>query len=49
MIQPMNIADMQPGTACSTIIIMSSLIAVVIYLTTSNPYFAALIVLATCL
>jgi len=49
MIQPLNIADMQPGTACSTVIIMSSIIAVLLYLTTDNPYLPALIVLASCL
>jgi len=49
MIQPLNIADMQPGTACSTIIIMSSIIAILLYLTTGNPYLAALIILAACL
>lgn len=49
MIQPMNIADMQPGTASSTIIIMSSMMAVLLYLTTGNPYSAALIILVTCL
>lgn len=49
MIQPMNISDMQPGTAASTVIIMASLTAVVLYLTTGNPYSAALIVLAACL
>jgi hypothetical protein len=49
MIQPLNIADMQPGTACSTIIIMSSIIAVLLYLTTGNPYSLALILLAACL
>jgi len=49
MIQPLNIADMQPGIAPSTIIIMSSITATLLYLTTGNPYSAALIVLATCL
>lgn len=49
MIQPLNIADMQPGTACSTIIIMTSILTVLIYLTTGNPYFLVLIVLAACL
>ncbi len=49
MIQPFNIADMQPGTACSTVIIMSSIIAVLLYLSNGNPYLPALIVLATCL
>lgn len=49
MIQPLNIADMQPGTACSTIIIMSSIIAVFLYLTSGNPYSLALVVLAACI
>lgn len=49
MIQPLNIADMQPGTASSTIIIMSSLTALLLYLTTGNPYSTALLVLVTCL
>lgn len=49
MIQPMNIADMQPGTAASTVIIMSILMAILLYLTTGNPYSSALIVLAACL
>lgn len=49
MIQPLNIADMQPGTACSTIIIMSSIMAALLYLATGNPYSLALIVLAACL
>lgn len=48
MIQPMNISDMQPGTACSTVIIMSSIIAVLLYLTAGNSY-SALIVLAACI
>jgi UDP-GlcNAc:undecaprenyl-phosphate/decaprenyl-phosphate GlcNAc-1-phosphate transferase len=49
MVQPLNIADMQPGTACSTILIMSSIIAILLYLTTGNPYSSALIILAACL
>lgn len=49
MIQPMNIADMQPGTASSTIIIISTMMAILLYLTTGNPYSAALIILVTCL
>jgi len=49
MIQPMNIADMQPGTAASTVIIMSSIIAILLYLTTGNPYSSALIILAACI
>ncbi|MBM4240398.1 MAG: cell wall biosynthesis protein [Euryarchaeota archaeon] len=49
MIQPLNIADMQPGTACSTVIIMSSIIAILLYLTAGNPYSSALVVLAACI
>jgi len=49
MIQPMNIADMQPGTAASTVMIMSTLMAILLYLTTGNPYSLALIILAACL
>ena len=49
MIQPMNIADMQPGAACSTVIIMSLIMGLLLYLTTGNPYSSALIILAACL
>ncbi len=49
MIQPMNIADMQPGTAASTVMIMSTLMAILLYITTGNPYSLALIILAACL
>jgi len=49
MIQPLNIADMQPGTASSTVFIMGSLMAILLYFGAGNPYFSALIVLAVCL
>jgi UDP-GlcNAc:undecaprenyl-phosphate/decaprenyl-phosphate GlcNAc-1-phosphate transferase len=49
MIQPLNIADMQPGTASSTVIILASLMAVLLYFTSGDPYSAALIVLVACL
>ena len=49
MIQPLNISDMQPGTASSTIIIMSSIISILLYLTTGNPYSLSLILLAVCI
>jgi UDP-GlcNAc:undecaprenyl-phosphate GlcNAc-1-phosphate transferase len=49
MIQPMNIADMQPGSACSAVIIMSSFTAVLLYLSGGTYYILALIVLATCI
>jgi UDP-GlcNAc:undecaprenyl-phosphate GlcNAc-1-phosphate transferase len=49
MVQPLNIADMQPGTASSTVIIMGFIMAILLYLATGNPYSAALIILAACL
>ncbi len=49
MIQPMNIADMQPGTTASTVIIMGLLMAILLYFTTGNPYSPALILLVVCL
>jgi len=48
MVQPLNIADMQPGTAASTIIIMGSILAVLLYLVSGDPYLS-LIMLAACL
>ena len=48
MIQPMNIADMQPGTACSTVIIMGALVFLGI-LTLGSIYYPVLIVIAACL
>ncbi len=49
MIQPMNIADMQPGSACSTVIIMASIMFLGIMSLTSTIYYPALIVLAACI
>lgn len=49
MVQPLNIADMQPGTASSTVIIMSVVMAVLLYLVSGNSYLPALIMLAVCL
>jgi hypothetical protein len=48
MVQPLNIADMQPGTAASTIIIMGSLVAVLIYLFSGDPNLS-LIMMAACI
>jgi len=48
MIQPMNIADMQPGTACSTVIIMGALVFIGI-LTLGTIYYPVLILIAACL
>lgn len=51
MIQPLNIADMQPGSACSTILSMSSLV-ILLYLISGNfntiLYFTPLLVLVVC-
>jgi UDP-GlcNAc:undecaprenyl-phosphate/decaprenyl-phosphate GlcNAc-1-phosphate transferase len=49
MIQPMNIADMQPGSACSTTIIMAILVVLGLFAFTSTLYAPALIILAACL
>lgn len=48
MIQPMNIADMQPGTACTTVIIMGALVFLGI-LALGYLYLPVLILLAACL
>lgn len=47
MVQPLNIADMQPGIAASTIIIMGSLMALILYLVSGDPYLP-LIIIAAC-
>lgn len=51
MIQPLNIADMQPGSACSTIFSMSGLV-ILLYLISGNLnpslYFTPLLILAVC-
>lgn len=49
MIQPLNIADMQPGSACSTIIVMSLLLLAGILAFTSSYYYSVLILLAACI
>jgi UDP-GlcNAc:undecaprenyl-phosphate/decaprenyl-phosphate GlcNAc-1-phosphate transferase len=49
MIQPMNISDMQPGSACSTVIIMTMLVVTAMFSLTSSLYMPALIILAACL
>lgn len=48
MIQPLNIADMQPGTACSTVIIMS-LLLLGILASLNVLYLPVLIILSACL
>ncbi len=49
MIQPLNISDMQPGSACSTIIIMGVVVILSIFALTSTIYFPILILLAACI
>lgn len=49
MIQPMNIADMQPGAACSTIIIMCVFTVILMILAGLSSYFIPLIILAACI
>lgn len=48
MVQPINISDMQPGTTCSTTIILSTITAIIAYTISKNPMFP-LIVLSACL
>jgi hypothetical protein len=48
MIQPMNIADMQPGTACTTVILMGALVLIGI-LALGYIYYPVLVLLAACL
>ena len=50
MIQPLNIADMQPGAACSTVIIMCALALILaVPVTGLSVYYIPLIILAACL
>ena len=49
MIQPMNIADMQPGSACTTVIIMGLMVLMGIFAVTSTIYYPVLILMAACL
>ncbi|MDI9624184.1 MAG: cell wall biosynthesis protein [Methanothermobacter sp.] len=48
MIQPLNIADMQPGAACTTIIITSILVIVLSFFK-NQPIYLPLLLLVTCL
>ncbi len=48
MIQPLNIADMQPGTACSAVIIMC-LLAVISMFSVLNGFIVPSIILAACI
>ncbi|HML06139.1 MAG TPA: cell wall biosynthesis protein [Methanobacterium sp.] len=48
MIQPINISDMQPGSACSTIIIMC-VIAIFSMILAGSGYFIPAVILAACI
>ncbi|MEN4017474.1 MAG: cell wall biosynthesis protein [Methanobacterium sp.] len=49
MIQPLNISDMQPGSACSTVIIMCIILISSMFLTGYEGYYIPLIILAACI
>lgn len=49
MIQPLNISDMQPGSACSTVIIMCIIIISSIFLAGYGSYYIPLIILTACI
>lgn len=49
MIQPFNISDMQPGSACSTVIIMCIIVISSMLLAGYGGYFIPIIVLAACI
>lgn len=49
MIQPMNIADMQPGSACSTVILLGLIVVFGILAFSSAIYYPVLILLAICI
>lgn len=49
MVQPMNIADMQPGTACTSVIIMSLLAVLLMMSSVLNGFMIPLIILAACI
>lgn len=49
MIQPINISDMQPGTTCTTVIVMCILVICSMFLTGYIGYLTPLIILAACI
>ena len=49
MIQPLNIADMQPGSACSTVILMCLIVVFGILALTSTIFYPVMILLAICI
>ena len=49
MIQPLNIADMQPGAACSTVLIMCILAIILLMKIGLLGYYIPLVILAACI
>lgn len=49
MIQPLNIADMQPGSACTTVILMSLIVLFGVTVLNSTIYYSSLLLLVVCL
>ncbi|WP_414469067.1 cell wall biosynthesis protein [Methanobacterium sp. ACI-7] len=49
MIQPINISDMQPGSACTTVITMCILLILSMFLTGYTDYYIPLVILAACI
>jgi UDP-GlcNAc:undecaprenyl-phosphate GlcNAc-1-phosphate transferase len=49
MVQPINISDMQPGSACSTIIIMGIIAIILMFFAGDVDYIIPLIILVACI
>jgi hypothetical protein len=49
MIQPLNISDMQPGSACSTVIILCIIVIVSMFLAGLPGYFIPMVILVACI
>jgi hypothetical protein len=49
MIQPLNISDMQPGSACSTVIILCIIVIFSIFLAGLPSYFIPMVILVACI
>jgi hypothetical protein len=49
MIQPLNISDMQPGSACSTVIILCIIVIFSMFLAGLPGYFIPMVILVACI
>lgn len=49
MIQPLNIADMQPGSACTTVIVMCLIVVLGLLTLNSNVYYSVILLLVVCI